>query len=146
MTHTLRTRLRRLAGLLTLAGTLILALSLPIPTLPDDGRAAVARAIDERLPGWAIERIDPSWEGAYTVVTRCAGHEMGFQLVPGHGLPARDAWLQPNDAYARERLADLSDHWRYLIWYDDPALLDTLSCREELAQRDSRTIEGRIFD
>ena len=53
--------------------------------------------------------------------------------MPGHGLPAQDAWLQPNDDYARDRLRGVSDHWRYLVWYDDPALMNTLSCHEEIA-------------
>ncbi len=86
-----------------------------------------------RLPGWTIQRLERSWEGAYTVVTLCAGRQIGFQLVPGHGLPADDAWIQPNDAYSRERLVGISDHWRYLVWYDDPALVSSLSCEEELA-------------
>ena len=86
------------APFLALAGVLAFSLTVPIPTVPDDARAAVMHAVRTRLPGWRIERLDRSWEGAYTVVTLCAGREIGFQLVPGHGLPAEDAWIQPNDA------------------------------------------------
>lgn len=122
------------AGLLTLAGVLAGALLIPIPVLSDEGRAEVRREVRSRLPGWAIAQVDPSWEGAYTVVATCAEHEIGFQLVPGHGLPLDDAWIQPNDAYARDRLSEVSDNRRYLVWYGERLRPDQLSCREELAR------------
>jgi hypothetical protein len=146
MTRHSNTRWRTGASMLALAGVFALSLNVPIPSLPDDGRQAVMREVRERLPGWSVERLERSWEGAYTVVTWCAGREMGFQFVPGHGLPAGDAWLQPNDSFARDRLRVLSDHWRYLIWYEDPALMNTLSCHEEIAGNEQISMESRPHD
>lgn len=140
-----RTPWRVAAGTLTLAGVLAGALLVPIPVMSDEGRSAVRREVRSRLPGWAIQQIDPSWEGAYTVVATCAGHEIGFQLVRGHGLPLDDAWIQPNDAYARDRLAEVSDNRRYLVWYGERLRPDQLSCREELA-RSGDPPEPRDFD
>ena len=145
MTRSFLTHWRSAAGALTLAGVLAGALFLPVPTLADGGRDAVRREVRDRLPGWRVERIDPSWEGAYTVVTSCAGIELGFQYVRGHGLPADDAWIQPNDAYARERLAALSDSRRYLVWYGERVSPRHLSCQDELARSDSPLIP-RIVD
>ncbi|MGI8998555.1 MAG: hypothetical protein ACR2GO_02455 [Candidatus Limnocylindria bacterium] len=139
-------RVRAGASLLVLAGVFALSLTVPIPSLPDGGRQAVMREVGDRLPGWSVERLDPSWEGAYTVVAFCAGRQMGFQFVPGHGLPGRDAWLQPNDEYTRERLVSLSDHWRNLVWYDDPALFNTLSCDEEIAGNQQTSMDARRHD
>ena len=139
-------RVRAGASFLALAGVFALSLSVPIPTLPDGGRQAVMEKVNERLPGWNVERIERSWEGAYTIVTACAGRQLGFQFVPGHGLPAQDAWLQPNDDYARDRLRGLSDHWRYLVWYDDPALMNTLSCHEEIAGSKQTSMERNRHD
>ena len=138
--------LRTGATFAALAGVLAVSLTAPIPATPDDGRETVTRIVRERLPGWIVERVEPSWEGAYSVVTMCAGREMGFQYVPGHGLRPGDAWLQPSDAYSRERLSDISDHWRYLVWYDDPAMIDTLSCREELAGERPSAIDRSVYD
>lgn len=121
---------------LALIAALALALLVPIPSMPDAGRAAVRDEVAARLPGWTIQRLRPSWEGGYTVVTRCAGLELDFQYVPGHGLPGRDAWLHPSGPYARERLDELSDHRRYLIWRADPARSRALSCPEQLARLD----------
>jgi hypothetical protein len=123
------------AGLLlaSLAGAFAIALTAPIPSLPDAGRADVRAEVGDRLPGWTVHRVDPSWEGAYTVVTTCAGREVAFQFVPGHGLPHDDAWLQPNNDYARRHLAVTSDHRRYLLWRDDPADASALSCADEVA-------------
>ncbi|MGQ0609239.1 MAG: hypothetical protein ACT4OQ_12370 [Chloroflexota bacterium] len=134
------------ASFLALAGVFALSMTIPIPSLPDGDRQAVMHEVRERLPGWSVARLDPSWEGAYTVVTLCAGREMGFQYVPGHGLPARDAWLQPNDEYTRERLLGLSDHWRHLVWYEDPALFNTLSCHEEIAGAEQTGMDVREYD
>ena len=139
-------RWRTGTSMLALAGVFALSLSVPVPSLPDDGRQAVMREVSERLPGWTIERLERSWEGAYSVVTWCAGREVGFQLVPGHGLAAGDAWLQPNDSFARDRLRGLSDHWRYLIWFRDQALINTLSCHEEIAGSDRTSMESRPHD
>ncbi len=146
MPRPLTTHWRAAAGVLTLAGVLTGALIVPIPALADDSRAEVRREVRQRLPGWRIERIDPSWEGAYTVVTTCAGLEIGFQLVRGHGLPADDAWIQPNDAYARERLTSLSDNRRYLVWYGGRVRPDQLPCHEELARIGEPPPVTRTFD
>ena len=88
----------------SLAAAFLFALTVPIPTLPDAGRAEVRAQVADRLPGWSVQRIDPSWENAYAVVTSCAGRELAFQFVPGHGLPRHDAWIQPHNSYARARL------------------------------------------
>lgn len=132
--------------LATLLAAFVAALLVPIPSLPDPGRATVRAEVEERLPGWRIQRLAPSWEGGYTVVTRCAGRHVGFQFVPGHGLPADDAWIQPSNDYARERLASLSDHRRYLLWRGDPIAPASLSCRQELARSGATPGEQRIFD
>jgi hypothetical protein len=138
---------RRLgAGILALVSALALALTIPIPSLPDAGRATVRDEVAERLPGWTIERVDPSWEGAYTVVTRCAGLEVDFQYVPGHGLPSRDAWLHPSDPYARARLGDLSDSRRYLVWREEPRGARVLSCPEQLARHSGGDLPERPLD
>ncbi len=130
----------------TLAAAFLTALVIPIPSLPDGGRAAVKAEVRERLPGWTIQRLDPSWEGGYTVVTTCAGKEVAFQFVPGHGLPAEDAWPQPSNDYARARLRTVSDHYRYLLWRDDPADPEALSCQEELARSGELPVHERILD
>jgi len=127
-----------------LAGVLAFSLTVPIPAVSDDARETVVQVVRTRLPGWAIQRVARSWEGGYTVVTECAGRQVGFQLIPGHGLPAEDAWVQPNDAYSRERLAAVSDHWRHLVWYHDPAILSSLSCEEELAAAPTRPEVSRF--
>jgi len=146
MTRIRLPRWRAGVPLVALAGVLALSLTVPIPAVSDDGRDTVVHEVRTRLPGWTIQRVARSWEGGYTVVTRCAGREVGFQLIPGHGLPAEDAWVQPNDAYSRERLAAVSDHWRYLVWYDDPAVMSSLSCEEELAGGDGLRPEVSRFD
>jgi hypothetical protein len=134
------------ASVVALAGVLALSLTAPIPSFPDEREASVARVVRERLPGWTVERIDGSWEGAYAIVTTCADREMGFQYRPGHGASQNDAWLHPSDAYTRERLASISDHWRHLVWYDDPAIIDTLSCQEELAGSDETALDRSTYD
>lgn len=133
------TRLRRLAAGLALVAAFATALWIPIPPIADAGRSVVMRDLEMRLPGWHVERVEPSWEGAYSIVTSCAGRRLGFQFVPGHGLPATDAWLQPSNDYTREQLDRLSDHSRYLIWYDDPVLAITLPCSAQVAQGDAET-------
>jgi hypothetical protein len=119
------------ASFVALAGVLALSLTVPIPSLPDEAEASVVRVVHERLPGWTVEHVDRSWEGAFVVVTACADREMGFQLRPG--MAPVSAWLHPSDTFTRERLASVSDHWRHLVWYGDPAIAATLSCEEELA-------------
>jgi hypothetical protein len=146
MTILRRRTIRTGASFVALAGVLALSLTVPIPSLPDHGEAAVARIVQNRLPGWSVERIKRSWEGAYSVVTTCAGRQVGFQYVPGHGLGPNNAWLQPNDLYSRERLASISDHWRYLVWYADPAIVDTLSCKEELAGGGDTALDRSEYD
>ena len=146
MHRLLRSHWRAAAGVLALAAVLPGALLVPIPTVADSGRIEVRRDVRDRLPGWRIQRIDPSWEGAYTVVATCAGLEIGFQLVRGHGLPPDDAWIQPNDAYARERLGEVSDNRRFLVWYDDEIRHDYLSCQEELARLGEPPVVPRVFD
>ena len=117
----------------SLLGLFLVALAVPIPTVPDAGRAAVRAEVDDRMPGWTVSRLDPSWEGAYTVVTSCAGREVSFQFVPGHGLPADDAWIQPTNRYARARLAVTSDHRQYLLWREDEIDPRPLACLQEVA-------------
>ena len=70
------------------------------------------------------------------MVATCGTLHLGFQLVPGHGLAPGDAWLHPEDRYARERLGSISDSWRALIWFAQPIGLrtKTLSCRQEMAR------------
>jgi hypothetical protein len=141
-----RFRLRPGAALLLAGAALAASLWLPIPSVPDAGRNSVLGQVERRLPGWEVERLNPSWEGAYTVVASCAGRTLSFQYVPGHGLPRQDAWLQPSDEFARERLRLVSDHRRYLIWFaraNDP---DTLSCSEELARHPETDSRRAIFD
>ncbi len=129
---------------LALAAVFALSLNVPIPSMPDPDRARVMDEVSERLPGWRVRQLHATWEGAYTVVTSCAGRQIGFQFVPGHGLPGRDAWLQPNDEYSRDRLRTLSDHWRHLVWYESPALTNTLTCSDEVAGRGITSMtEGR---
>ncbi len=140
-------RVRHLGvGFLVLTATFALSISAPIPTVPDARRAEVLAEVSARLPGWRISQLRGSWENAYSVVTSCSGRQIGFQFVPGHGLPADDAWLQPTDDYSRDRLRALSDHWRALVWYGDPALMNTLSCSDELAGNGRVSMDGRQHD
>ena len=123
--------------LASLVGAFAIALTAPIPALPDAGRATVRAEIDDRLPGWTVARVQPSWEGAYAVVTSCAGREVAFQFVPGHGLPRQDAWLQPNNDYARRHLRITSDHDRYLLWRGAAVDSSVLPCTEDVAHGDT---------
>ena len=139
-------RWRGPAALAALAAAFLTALFMPIPALPDVGRAAVEDEVSSRLPGWTIQRLQPSWEGAYTIVTSCAGKEVSFQFVPGHGLPGDDAWLVPSDDYTRSRLTAVSDHYRYLLWRTGPRHPERLSCVEELARSGDLPVSERILD
>jgi hypothetical protein len=133
-----RTLGRGALAIALLAAAFLFALTVPIPAFPDAGRDQVRAEVADRLPGWSVQRIDRSWENAYAVVTSCAGRELAFQFVPGHGLPREDAWIQPHNSYARARLAATSDHGRYIVWRaqrEDPA---SMVCSEDLA-RDGST-------
>jgi hypothetical protein len=129
-----RFRLRVGAGLIALLPLLAVALWIPIPRVGNPGASRVVQAASERLPGWSIVRATDTWEGGYAVVASCGPRTMGFQVVPGHGLPLEDAWLQPNDAYADSRLRHISDYPAFLIWRAHPMVRRTLSCSEELAR------------
>ncbi len=131
--HRLASR-HRLAPLSVLVLVLAAGLWLPVPTAGNSPLNEVVGQVRERLPGWNIRRATASWEGAYTVVASCGARQIGFQLVPEHGLPVGDAWIQPNDPYARSRLAELSDNSVYLVWFRDAIPKRSLSCREELAR------------
>lgn len=144
----MRTNLRRHlatpAALLALGGVFALALFVPIPAAPNTARAEVLERVEDRLPGWDIIRTDSSWEGAWTVVAACGGSQLGFQLVPGHGLAPGDAWVKPEDTYTRDRLQHVSDHSKYLVWFDGYRGR-SLPCRGQLAwpQEPAR---GGVFD
>jgi hypothetical protein len=130
----------------SLVAIFVAALTVPIPALQDAGRAGVRAEVADRLPGWSVQRIDPSWEGSYSVVTSCAGRELSFQFVPGHGLPRDDAWIQPHNSFARARLSRTSDHSRYLLWRGDRLFPPTVSCFENLARDDSGEVFARGRD
>jgi hypothetical protein len=124
-----------IAMLLAVFGVALLA---PMPTLPNAARAEVLASVENRLPGWSIVRTRSSWEGAWTVVAACGTLQLGFQWVPGHGLSPGDAWLHPEDQYARRRLAAISDDWRFLVWFREPVRPRALSCGQELARTGAR--------
>lgn len=124
-----------MAMLLAVFGAALLA---PMPAMPNSARAEVLASVEDRLPGWNIVRTRSSWEGAWTVVAACGPLHLGFQWVPGHGLSPGDAWLHPQDEYARSRLAVISDDSRFLVWFREPVRQRALSCRKELARTGSR--------
>jgi hypothetical protein len=134
-----RPRLRFVAGLTVLAALFGAALTVPIPHLGDQGIARVEAEVRTRFPGWDVVQATNTWEGGYAVVASCGAREIGFQVVPGHGLPPDDAWVQPNDSYARSRLLELSDYPSFLIWRARPVISRTLSCQQELARRAGET-------
>jgi tRNA(Arg) A34 adenosine deaminase TadA len=117
----LHQRLRPLVAILLLVGVVTAALWMPIPTTGNAQLDQVVGEVRQRLPGWRIVQADASWEGAYTVVASCGSRELGFQLVPEHGLPVGDSWVQPNDLYARTRLEHVSDHDRMQLQRDPTA-------------------------
>jgi hypothetical protein len=117
-----------------LAAIFAVALLAPIPFTHNTARAEVIAKVENRLPGWNIVRTTTSWEGAWSVVAWCGGQQLGFQLVPGHGLSPGDAWLHPDNEYARTRLASISDDYRFLVWFNDPVRVRSLSCSQELAR------------
>jgi hypothetical protein len=123
-------------ALAALAAVFAIALLVPIPVLPASTHAEqVAQRVEQRLPGWEVDRTVPSWEGAWTVVASCGKRLMGFQLVPGHGLRPGDAWLHPQDEYTRTRLRVISDHDEYLVWFRDRLRPPALACQTELARQ-----------
>ena len=131
-----RWRLPTPIALALLALAFATALLAPLPVAPNEARAQVMASVEQRLPGWQIERAQSSWEGAWSVVATCGTLQLGFQLVPGHGLRPGDAWLHPEDRYSRERLGSISDSWRSLVWLSTPIGLraKSLSCRQEMAR------------
>ncbi|HTE65050.1 MAG TPA: hypothetical protein VK736_02190 [Candidatus Binatia bacterium] len=128
-----RHRMTRFAPLL-LGAVFGLALWAPIPAWPNTARADVMAQVEQRFPGWRIARASSSWEGAWSVVVSCRDRQVGFQLVPGHGLPAGDAWLHPEDRYSHARLAATSDDRTYLVWYRDAKHARSASCRTQVAR------------
>jgi hypothetical protein len=134
----MRTRrpLRILVATAALAALTAVALWVPIPRLGDPGVAHVLDQVHARLPGWSVLSATDTWEGGYAVVASCGARQIAFQIVPGHGLPLQDFWLQPNDQYARSRLQEVSDYSTVLVWRAVPISTQTLSCRQELARSD----------
>ena len=137
-------RLRRAAALLALPLLFVVALWAPIPKVGDPGIDRVVAQVHTRMPGWDVVRATDTWEGGYAVVASCGTEQMGFQVVPGHGLPPNDSWLQPNDEYARDSLEQVSDYPTFLIWRDTPQTDRTLSCDRQLAQVESGRIRNQL--
>lgn len=127
---------RVLIGGVALAALTAMALWVPIPRLGDPGVASVVEQVHTRLPGWSVLSATDTWEGGYAVVASCGARQVGFQVVPGHGLPLQDFWIQPNDQYTRSRLQEVSDYSTVLVWRAVPITTQTLSCRQELARSD----------
>lgn len=137
-------RLRAAAGVALLGAVFGVALLAPMPAVHNTARAEVLASVEKRLPGWSIVRTRSSWEGAWTVVAACGIQRLGFQWVPGHGLQPGEAWLHPEDSYARNRLAAISDDFRYLVWLGDPIRQRTLSCQQEMARIHAGRIGGYL--
>lgn len=125
-------RARGLLAVVALMAVFLVAWAAPIPALGDAPHAAVTALVQEHLPGWQIESIAGSWEGGTTIALRCGDHRIGVQLVPGHGLPAGDLWLQPSDDLSASLLARVSDYDGYLIWLSQPFVPKTLACNAVL--------------
>jgi hypothetical protein len=119
------------------AGLFVMALNAPIPATGNEPMQRVLAEVSERLPGWEIVHATEAWEGGYTIVTRCAGRELAFQLFPG-GLPVGDHLVQVHDDFARSRLVGLSDNVAfsdraYIIWRAHPIRDRSFSCGRQLA-------------
>ena len=138
------TRLRRFAALLALPLLFAVAVWAPIPKVGDPGIDRVVAQVHARMPGWAVVGATDTWEGGYAVAASCGAQEMGFQVVPGHGLPPNDSWLQPNDEYTRIWLKQVSDYPTFLIWRAQPQTDRTLSCDRQLAQAESSRTRNQI--
>jgi len=136
-------RARVIVAALSLVALTAVALWMPIPRVGDPGIRRVVAEVRNRLPGWSVVDATSTWEGSFAVVAACGGRQIGFQVVPGHGLPPQDAWIQPNDEFARSRLAEVSDYSTVLVWRAVRITDHTLSCRQELA-RSSRGLDGGI--
>jgi hypothetical protein len=135
---TRRVGARRLAGGALLVAAFLGALVFPAPSGAEHNRARaeVEAQVRERLPGWRITTLNESWESAWRVVARCGGEEIGFQYIPEHGLPLGDAWTLPSNETSRTRLRRIADHWKYLIWRQNPDERQSLSCQQAIASRD----------
>jgi len=127
-------RLRRVAALLALPLLFVVAVWAPIPRVGDPGIDRVVAQVHARMPGWDVLGATDTWEGGYAVVASCGAREVGFQVVPGHGLPPNDAWLQPNDWTTRISLEQISDYPTFLIWRAQPQTDRTLGCDQQLTQ------------
>jgi hypothetical protein len=138
------TRMRRLAAPLALPLLFVVALGAPIPKVGDPGIDRVVAQVHARMPGWAVVGATDTWEGGYAVAASCGTQEMGFQMVPGHGLPPNDSWLQPNDDYTRISLEQVSDYPTFLIWRAHPQTDRTLSCDRQLARADPSGARNRL--
>ena len=125
---------RRALGTLALGAIFAVSLWGPIPHLGNQGAQQVVATVNQRLPGWTVDQAIGIWEGGYAVVASCGTSQLGFQVVHGHGLPDQDVWLQPNDAFTRSRLEELTDYPAYLVWRGSPFIERSLSCQEELAR------------
>ena len=132
-------------ALLLLGGVFATALLAPIPAGPNAARAEVIEQVASKLPGWDIVRTDASWEGAWSVVAACGEEQLGFQVVPGHGLAPGDAWIQPEDGYSRRRLSWVSDHSIYLVWFNEHRGR-SLPCLTELARPQNEPTRGGLLD
>jgi len=126
--------LRRVAALLALPLLFVVAVWAPIPKVGDPGIDRVVAQVHARMPGWDVLRATDTWEGGYAVVASCGAREVGFQVVPGHGLPPNDAWLQPNDWTTRISLEQISDYPTFLIGRAQPQTDRTLGCDQQLTQ------------
>ena len=122
-------RLRRvIAGSPLLLAGLAAGLVFPAPDSRHDKRAEVMHIVRERLPGWHVVKATEAWESGWAIVATCGPQRLGFQLIPDHGLPVGDAWIQPTDPASRGRLFWITDHPPYLIWRQQPAEARTLGC------------------
>lgn len=142
--HRHRRRIPAPLAVALLGGVFAVAFLVPMPFTHNTAKAEVIATVEHRLPGWNIVRTDASWEGAWTVVAWCGGQQLGFQLVPGHGLSPGDAWLHPDNEYARTRLASISDDYAFLVWFRDPVHLRSLSCSQELARDRAGRMRGTV--
>jgi hypothetical protein len=126
-------RLRGIAAVLALAALFGVAWAAPIPALGDAPYGPAVALVHQHLPGWQVTSVQGAWEGGTTVSVRCMSHTIGVQLVPGHGPPANDVWLQASDEVSAYLLGRTSDYDGYLIWLSQPLLPRVLACSAMLA-------------